>query len=176
LEVCDLCSVTHKGFANRRQPSRPLYVATGLPLVSHLASIKPFERHERSLAIVTIGVGGRGQRVVEIDPAVVGDLRRSRRHRLAEGGSKHALWHRSRGCRLMVLSFRIISPDSPARSARSRCPALGKQMPSSCKLVRTIAAIVRIVPTIARKNKAIFAAHGAMMRSSAALWQSVLVT
>jgi len=45
----------------------------------------------------------------------------------------------------------------------------------SCKVVRTFFAIARMVSTMAAKNSAIFAAHGTMTRSSAALWQGVLV-
>jgi hypothetical protein len=69
-------------------------------------------------------------------------------------------------------SFAIIGQDS--RSARSRL-AFRQQAPSSCKVVRTFSALARMISTMMPKNSAIVAAHGAMMRPSAALWQGVLV-
>jgi hypothetical protein len=57
-------------------------------------------------------------------------------------------------------SLDIVGQDSPGR----RHPAFRQQAPSS-----------RMISTMATRKAAIFAAHGAMMPSSAALVQAVLV-
>jgi hypothetical protein len=65
----------------------------------------------------------------------------------------------------------IIGRDSPGR----RRPAFRQQARGSCKVLRIFSAIVRMISTMAPRNAAIFAAHCAMMPSSAALRQGVLV-
>src|SRR5687767_14729325 len=111
-----------------------------------------------SFGIVTVGLGLRGfahlrgQEDVEIGPLRLSVERACRRRQEA---------------RPMVSSCAMIGQDSLGRSAGSRCPGLRQQAPISCKVLRTISAIVRMVLAIVPKNSATFAAHKAMMRSSA---------
>jgi hypothetical protein len=87
-----------------------------------------------------------GQCIVESGLSVVGDPR----------------------CLLLMWAGGIIRRDSPGRSAENRRAAFRQA-------AQTISKIAKMVLTMIPKNSGVLPTHGAMMRPSAALWQSVPV-
>ena len=145
-----------------------------------IVSLRLFTIHELSLAIGSSQLRSSNNCCDEVCELRASARTRRRRERpcgcrRSEGGRKPVLWRSSRASRPMVLGFGIIGQDNAGRSARSRRPAFRQQVPNSCKALVTISAIVRMVLTMVPNTSAIFAAHGATMRSSPALWRGVLI-
>jgi hypothetical protein len=74
----------------------------------------------------------------------------------------------------MISIFAIIGRDGARRSTESRRSISRQLVLGSSKGMPIFFVIIRMVSTMAIKNSVIFAAHGAMKRPRAMLWQGML--